>query len=563
MEREQTYDLIIIGSGIAGAMLAAAMARNGVRVLLLEAGQHPKFAIGESMILETSEIMRSLARVFDVPELEYFSAENFLPRIGSSHGVKRHFSFLPHKEGQAPDPADIIQAVIPKDPYGHELHIFRQDSDSFYVATAVKYGAEVLQNHPVAEVDFDAHGVTVITKEGTRFSGRYVVDASGRGSLIARKFNLRHTELKTHTRGLFTHMTGVPALHKTFKDPDALGIPFSLAEGTLHHMFEGGWLWVIPFNNHPEAHNPLCSVGLLLDPRVHGPVPNLTPEEEFEAFIARFPAISAHLQDAKAVRPWVRGDRLQYGARAVVGDRYALLGHAAGFIDPLFSKGLYTSLAAVLRFGTLFLEAHRSGDYGRNAFLPLERQTLNFVDANDRLVASAIRAFAFPALWRAYAVIWITGAYLELVRLTTFRQSLLKHCRTRQECQAFPLPDLALVGGGFQPFVDLARQAEAWIEAVPEGDGAQASRAAVRLREAILEQPWIPESHKQIALGKAALPRNKFRLQLLRHPGGVLGQEDYRQHFFADTSLPDLAVFLMAEKWRYRRGAGAGRGAVI
>ena len=82
------YELAIVGGGIAGCMLAAAMARNGVEVVVIESSTYPKFAIGESMILETSELMRSLALVFDVPELEHFSAENFMPIIGGSHGVK-------------------------------------------------------------------------------------------------------------------------------------------------------------------------------------------------------------------------------------------------------------------------------------------------------------------------------------------------------------------------------------------------------------------------------------------------------------------------------------------
>ena len=70
---DTVYELAIVGGGIAGCMLAAAMARNGVKVVILESSTYPKFAIGESMILETSELMRSLALVFDVPELEHFS----------------------------------------------------------------------------------------------------------------------------------------------------------------------------------------------------------------------------------------------------------------------------------------------------------------------------------------------------------------------------------------------------------------------------------------------------------------------------------------------------------
>ena len=93
------FDVAIIGSGIAGSTLAAILARQGFQVIVLDAGSHPKFAIGESMILETSEVMRSLAELYDVSELAYFSSENYCDHIGTSHGIKRHFSYLHHTQG--------------------------------------------------------------------------------------------------------------------------------------------------------------------------------------------------------------------------------------------------------------------------------------------------------------------------------------------------------------------------------------------------------------------------------------------------------------------------------
>src|SRR5512134_2556932 len=102
-DTEKVYDVAIIGSGIGGSTLAAALARQGLSVIMFEAGVHPRFTIGESMILETSECMRALAEFYDVPELAYFSSENYYDYIGTSHGVKRHFSFVHHSPGQKAD----------------------------------------------------------------------------------------------------------------------------------------------------------------------------------------------------------------------------------------------------------------------------------------------------------------------------------------------------------------------------------------------------------------------------------------------------------------------------
>ena len=152
------------------------------------------------MILETSEMMRALAEFYDVPELAYFSSENYLDYAGTSHGIKRHFGFMHHTAGQPLDPRLGLQAVIPKQPYGHELHLYRQDTDYFLTSVAISYGATVLQGTPVADVKVDSDGVQVITNKGVTYLAEYVVDAAGFRSLLAYQFNLRDFNLQTQTR---------------------------------------------------------------------------------------------------------------------------------------------------------------------------------------------------------------------------------------------------------------------------------------------------------------------------------------------------------------------------
>ena len=93
--------------------------------------------------METSEAMRALAEFYDVPELAYFSSEKFYCYIGTSHGAKRHFSFIHHTAGHKQDVTKSLQAVIPKLPYGHEVHINRQDADYLLTSLAISYGATV------------------------------------------------------------------------------------------------------------------------------------------------------------------------------------------------------------------------------------------------------------------------------------------------------------------------------------------------------------------------------------------------------------------------------------
>ncbi|HSH01826.1 MAG TPA: NAD(P)/FAD-dependent oxidoreductase [Anaerolineae bacterium] len=547
--KKKQFDVAIIGSGIAGSTLGAILARHGQDVVIFEAKAHPRFAIGESLILETSEMMRALAHFFDVPELAYFSTENFMPFAGTTHGIKRHFGFLHHEAGAAHDPAHTLQAIIPRDPHGHELHLYRQDTDYFLMTTAVKYGATVLQNTPVAEVETGGDGVVITTGGGETYRAGYVVDAGGFRSVVAEKFGVRDFDLETHSRGLFTHMINVPCYQQAVGGKGYDDLPFLMSEGTLHHLFEGGWLWVIPFDNHAESTNPLCSVGLLLDPRVHPPRPELSAEEEFFAFVAQYPSMAAQFEGAQAVRDWVRAGRIQYSSTQVVGERWALLGHAAGFIDPLYSKGLYTSLTAVFILAHRLLAAEKTGDYSAEAFADVERVSLNFIETADQLIANSYRSFTHYKLWQVYSVMWLLGAYTELVRLNMMRAGL----GDDREGYYQQLVSLKLAGGGYPEFDEVMEKVDGIMRGVDGHDEVAVAEAVAQINHIFRSLPWIAAPFVALLDGKTYLPKSKFRLSLLKPSEGFMGAGDYRRHFFMDLKLADLLLYGAKEKLAYAR----------
>ncbi len=542
------YDVAIIGSGMGGSTLAAILARQGLDVIVFEAGQHPKFAIGESTILETSEMMRALAKFYDVPELAYFSSENYFDYAGTTHGVKRHFGFVHHEVGKEPTPARTLQAVIPKEPYGHELHIYRQDSDSFLTSVAISYGVSILQNTPVAEVDFGDDGVTVTTAKGETYQAEFIVDAGGFRSFLAEKFDLRDFDLQTNTRGMFTHMVDVPCFHDVSFSKDENGVPFRWSEGTLHHLFEGGWLWVIPFNNHPEATNPVVSVGLLLDPRVHAPRRDLSPEDEFNGFIGQYPGLKKHFENAKPIRSWVRAERLQYSSKKVVGDRFALLGHAAGFIDPLYLKGLYVTHMTIMLLADLLIKATKTGDYSGEAFALLEEITLGYIQMHDRLTANSVKSWANYKLWRVYSVQWLLGAYLEYLMLSITRM----RAKDRNEYIDL-LKDNRLAGGGFERFFEVQQKVDALFDAVDPHDESEVDHMVAEANALFRDFQWLPMPFDAILNGSNHLPKNKFRLTLFNKKDGFMGSGPYREHFFGKMSLLELGIKAAQEKFLYAR----------
>ncbi|HEX8095758.1 NAD(P)/FAD-dependent oxidoreductase [Jatrophihabitans sp.] len=424
-------DVIVLGSGLAGSAMAAVLAEGGAEVLILDAGSHPRFAIGESTIPYTSMLMRLVAERYNIPELKHLTTfENVQERISSSSGIKRNFGFLYHREGQPQRFDECHEFPIPKITHT-ENHFFRQDIDSWMLQVAAKHGANIRQNVRITDIDVDQAGATVTDSTGKQWRARYVIDASGFRSPIATKFGLREepTRLRHHSRSMFTHMVDVTPYEDTVP-PGAHGNPTNWSQGTLHHLFEGGWAWVIPFNNHARATNSLVSVGLNLDPRIH-PKPDCTPTEEFQSFIDRFPDIRAQFAKAKPVRDWVSTGRLQYSSKQTVGYRWCMTSHAAGFVDALFSRGLSNTFEIINALGFRLLDALRDDDFDPARFEYVQHLEQSQLDFNDDLVANAYTSFGDYDLWDAWFRVWSAGQVLATFEINRAYATFLDSHDTR------------------------------------------------------------------------------------------------------------------------------------
>lgn len=462
------HDVAILGAGIAGSILAAILSRHGVRTVLIDAGTHPRFAVGESTIPYTSVMLRILAARYDVPEIAHLSHFSSLrSKVSSNSGQKRNFGFVYHREGQAQDPQEINQFVIPV-ALSTESHMFRQDVDAYMFNVALRYGATPRLATRVTDVAVDGSGVTLAAEKGPDIRARYVVDAGGHNSPLARKFGLRDEvpRLRTHSRTMFTHMLGV----KPFDDCPVgrkHDNPSPWHEGTLHHIFDGGWLWVIPFDNHGGATNPLCSVGLTFDPRKY-PKTDAGPEREFADFLERFPEIAPQFKGAKAARPWVSTGRLQYSSNQVVGDRWCLTSHAHGFIDALYSRGLTNTTDVVNVLAWRLIQATKDDDWSAERFRYVETLQEGLVHGHDEVVGSSFTSFRDYGLWNATFRMWALGTVLGTFNA---QNALSRFQRTKdqmiwRELEAQPNPgSLFPASPGFNKLLDSAWSACRDVEA--------------------------------------------------------------------------------------------------
>lgn len=488
--RTPQHDVIVIGSGLAGSSLASVLAEGGAKVLILDAGTHPRFAIGESTIPYTSMLMRLVSERYDVPEIKKLTTfENVQASIAPSCGIKKNFGFLYHREGERQRFDECHEFPIPRITHV-ENHFFRQDVDAWMLQVAVKHGAEVQQFARVSGVDTDDDGITVRGEGDASWRARFVVDASGFRSPLADTFGLRQqpTRLRHHSRSIFTHMIGVTPYEETVPK-GAHGNPTKWSQGTLHHLFEGGWMWVIPFNNHPLATNPLVSVGLNLDPRIHPPFDG-TPEEEFNAFLDRFPDIKRQFAEARPVRPWVRTGRLQYSSSQTMGYRWCLTSHAAGFVDALFSRGLSNSFEIVNALGYRLLDALRDDDFDVARFEPVQHLEQSLIDFNDDLVANAYTSFQDFRLWDTWFRVWSLGQVLATFEIN---RAYAKYLDSHDAAVLEPLAQIAPAGSipDYEPARALLRSVSERMQAVQAGD-ADPGRAAAGLMSDLQRADFVP-----------------------------------------------------------------------
>ena len=128
-----------------------------------------------------------------------------------------------------------------------------------------------------------------------------MIDASGSDGFLARHLALPSSlgDLKTYSRGLFSHFHGVHSWQSILAagGNDTSDHTFPCNAAALHHVFKGGWMYLLEFENG------VTSAGFSLDPRLHPQPSSMSPEEEWRQWLNRFPSIAEQFADAEPIAP--------------------------------------------------------------------------------------------------------------------------------------------------------------------------------------------------------------------------------------------------------------------
>lgn len=402
------FDIAILGSGYAGSIMAMVARRLGRRVLLLDKSKHPRFAIGESSTPLANLLLEEIAAEFDLPRLLPLTAwgpwQRTHPKIAC--GLKRGFSFYHHSAGQPFSPRDdrsneLLVAASPCDEVA-DTHWYRPDFDQFLAQEAAALGVQLVEEVALENPEFTPTGVQLSGQHrGARrtWTAGFLIDATGPNGFPHRQLGLKENAFSNlpKTQALFSHFTGVrrwaditvgrasslPLVESTggFNHTvmgQAGSPPYPPDDAALHHVFDGGWMWVLRFNNG------ITSAGVSLKPELATELRLCEGKAAWHRVLERFPSVQEQFRGAEQAVPFIHSPTVSFRSAEVVGERWAMLPSAAGFVDPLLSSGFPLTLLGVQRMGRAF----RDGSPSARAIHCYGKQTLADLAVVEELVSA-------------------------------------------------------------------------------------------------------------------------------------------------------------------------------
>lgn len=415
------YDLAIVGSGFGGSLMAMAARRLGLTAVLLERETHPRFAIGESTSPLANLILEQFAARYDLPRLlpltTYGAWQRAYPEIVC--GLKRGFTYFAQTAGEeygmdADRNNQLLVAASPCDSLA-DTHWLRSDVDQFLVNEAISIGVDYHDRADLAPPRWE-NGTATLTGErlGVPFAlhAHFIIDATGPRGFLSRALEMKEAVFAAYpkTQSLYTHFIGVKRCDGLASYATAGTPPYPMDDAALHHIFDGGWLWVLRFGSG------VTSAGVTVTDALASELRLCEGRPAWHRLLNRFPTLQAQFAEAVPIRPITYAPRLAYRTSAATGPGWAMLPSAAAFIDPLFSTGIPLTLLGVERLCRILEEdwgterlGERMQEYGEI--------TLAEADATADYIGACYAALGCFPVFSALSMFYFAAAsYSEMAR---------------------------------------------------------------------------------------------------------------------------------------------------
>ncbi|MEN1679017.1 MAG: tryptophan 7-halogenase [Planctomycetota bacterium] len=327
------YDCIVLGAGPAGCAAATLIAKAGFSTLLLEREQLPREHVGESLMPETYWVFEKLG-VLDKLKESRFSKKVGVQFVTNTGRESAPFFFRSH------DDRDCAET----------WHVERADFDKMLFDNARQHGAHCADQTRVLDVLFDgdrATGVRIKTASGEdqTIASRVVLDATGQTSLIASKLGIRRINPDLRKAAIWRHYRGGE------RDESGGGVKTIIS----HTSDKQAWFWYIPQSNDVISIGCVGDNDYLLKGRG-------TPAEVLEEELGKCEGVRNRLAGAEPMDDLAIAKEFSYTTDRAAGDGWVLAGDAWGFIDPVYSSGVYFALKSADMASECVIDALKHND---------------------------------------------------------------------------------------------------------------------------------------------------------------------------------------------------------
>ena len=330
---KEKYDCIIVGGGPAGSSAATIVSQGGFDTLLLEREAMPRYHIGESLMPEAFWCFERLGVLDQMRNSDYVRKVS-VQFVSSTGKESQPFFFKQH------DPRECSST----------WQVERAEFDHMLFKNAAANGASCVDQARVMDVLMDgdrAVGVTVQTSDGTskEVRAKVVVDATGLQAVIANRMGLRRDEEDLKKIAIWSYFENAE------REPGEHGG----ATIILHTEKKDSWFWFIPLRNG------ITSVGVVGD-RSYMLEDRGSPEQTFADELALCPAMQRRLALSTNIEKYRVAREFSYTTTQQSGDGWVLVGDAMGFIDPIYSSGVYFALQSGIMAADVVVTGLRNDD---------------------------------------------------------------------------------------------------------------------------------------------------------------------------------------------------------